>query len=114
VKITKALHSWGVQELSNTLTHFNSYLASIGDYEGHSLDETSIQVEFVEAPEIRCPEGHLPIDGCFASIPARPVIRVSGRTNQGQLLANEKHVGDFRILDFLVAIVKAGDNELTV
>lgn len=110
MKISEALKIWGINQLGTTVEALNSHLLSEGKTE-HYLDGNSIKVSFEMSGDATCPKGHT---DCFEAVPARPVLRVSGRTFQGQKLFAETHITDFTLEALFTGIVKTAGNHVTV
>ena len=112
MKVNEALRLWTQNEMDATLKVLNEFLESKGE-PAQSFATVTPTVQFVISEPVDCSDGHTWKE-CLSALPPRPVLRLTAVTDKGQVVRNEKHVGDFSIEDFLKALIITGGGELTL
>lgn len=114
MKANKALNKWAFEELSLTLSLFNEYMSTVGK-PTHTINEDSISINFMISDPVKCEDGHSWDDNiCVDAIPPRPALVLQAMTNEGQILRNEKHSGEFTIEEFFNTVINSAGEPLTV
>lgn len=111
MNVDTAVIQWSKFEMLKTLELMNEILEAEG--KGSHTLSSDPTVSFLIAEPMKCPDGHT-WENCFAATPPRPVMQITAKTDQGQTMMKEMHLGELNLPELVKAVAHVADGTLTL